>query len=479
MAGKLDGSAIVSGSISSTQLDNSLNTSISQGGGPKITQIQITDSSYNVLDDTAVSTSGGYIKITGTGFNTGAVVIVGSVNATSTTFVNSTTLNVQVPAAVAGTYAVYVVNADGGTAIAVNGLTYSGTPTWVTSSSLPAQQNNVAISIQLSATGDAPLTYSLAAGNTLPTGLSLSSGGLLSGTVTVGSDTTYSFTVNAIDAQAQDSPRAFTLPVNLVLTPSEIELLVVAGGGSGGGANDSLSGGGGAGGLLYGSAISATLGTYVITVGAGGAATTDTGSIGSNSVAFGCTALGGGGGGRGTRGNHTAGTNGGSGGGGTGWDQFRPGGNATQTNSGGAIGYGNNGAINGAGGGAGAAGGSAGSSIGGIGRQYTQFTGAGFPAGWYAGGGCGHGVTAQNGGGGVGGNYTSGEAGKVNSGGGGGSAYNGGGSTLQGGAGGSGVVIIRYSNTYGAASATTGSPTISNTGGYRTYVFTGSGSITF
>jgi hypothetical protein len=39
-------------------------------------------------------------------------------------------------------------------------------------------------------------------------------------------------------------------------------------------------------------------------------------------------------------------------------------------------------------------------------------------------------------------------------------------------------VIISYADTY-AAATTTGSPTITVTGGYRIYKFTGNGSITF
>jgi hypothetical protein len=46
-------------------------------------------------------------------------------------------------------------------------------------------------------------------------------------------------------------------------------------------------------------------------------------------------------------------------------------------------------------------------------------------------------------------------------------------------AGGSGIVIIRYADTYAAASSTTGSPTITTAGGYRVYQWTSSGSITF
>ena len=61
-------------------------------------------------------------------------------------------------------------------------------------------------------------------------------------------------------------------------------------------------------------------------------------------------------------------------------------------------------------------------------------------------------------------------------GGGGGGGYNGG---LVGGAGGSGVVVVRYPDSFLAATSTTGSPTITNPTGYRVYTFTASGSITF
>jgi hypothetical protein len=71
-------------------------------------------------------------------------------------------------------------------------------------------------------------------------------------------------------------------------------------------------------------------------------------------------------------------------------------------------------------------------------------------------------------------------AGSTNTGGGGGGGSSGGTSPQTTGAlGGSGFVAIRYADTFRLAASTTGSPTITTSGGYRIYQWTGSGSITF
>lgn len=94
-------------------------------GGPKISNVSVSDASYDITETQTVSTSGGYIVVTGANFASGAQILVQQNNSVSTTFVNSTTLHAEVDSAAAGTYNVYVVNSDGGTAIRVNGITYA------------------------------------------------------------------------------------------------------------------------------------------------------------------------------------------------------------------------------------------------------------------------------------------------------------------------------------------------------------------
>jgi hypothetical protein len=224
---------------------------------------------------------------------------------------------------------------------------------------------------------------------------------------------------------------------------------------------------------------------------------TNTGSVTtSQTISPLATALAYGGGGGSTAAGSSPGGNGGSGGGGVG------------TAGAGTTGQGFFGFATafGGGGGAGAAGGGPGGTgptsytggAGGVGAITTLITTAQATSAavgqvvstsvYFAGGGGGSGDyrnraggVGGSGGGGTGSSVqgAAGGSGTVNTGGGGaGSSY-----ALSnqgnGGAGGSGVVILSYPATLPTAASTTGSPTIYTTGGYNTYIFKSSGSITF
>jgi hypothetical protein len=178
--------------------------------GPKVTTIVYPGT------ETATDTAGGEtINLTGNGFQSGCSVLVASTSASVVTFISSTQISFVAPAQSAGTYVIYVINPDGGTAISIPGISYSGTPNWTTTAgSLGTAYEAGSISATLTATGDAPITYVLATG-TLPTGSSLASNGTLSGTApATASATTYNFTITAKDAQNQTTNRAFSLTIN-------------------------------------------------------------------------------------------------------------------------------------------------------------------------------------------------------------------------------------------------------------------------
>ncbi|MEI8287655.1 MAG: hypothetical protein WCG15_10185, partial [Actinomycetes bacterium] len=97
-----------------------------------ISSVTITDSNWNPLDDTAVSTAGGYFKLTGIGFQSGCVVYAQGTAASSVQFVSATELRIQTPTLTAGTLHLYVVNPDGSVAITLTGFKVSGVPNWIT-----------------------------------------------------------------------------------------------------------------------------------------------------------------------------------------------------------------------------------------------------------------------------------------------------------------------------------------------------------
>jgi hypothetical protein len=270
--------------------------------------------------------------------------------------------------------------------------------------------------------------------------------------------------------------------------PPNVEYLVVAGGGGGG---SYRAGGGGAGGFRTDTGLTVSSGSSItVTVGAGGAGGTTAlqGAKGSDSVFSTITSTGGGFGGG--AGGTTTGGSGGSGGGGTSSGNAGGAGNTPSTspsqgNTGGTGGGFSDKYGAGGGGGASAVGANGTTSVGGNGGAGTASSISGTST-TYAGGGGGGAIfsapSSSGGAGGGGGSPTnsSGTAGTTNTGGGGGGANStDDGTQHNGGAGGSGIVIIRYVDTYDAASATTGSPTITVAGGYRVYKWTASGSITF
>lgn len=255
--------------------------------------------------------------------------------------------------------------------------------------------------------------------------------------------------------------------------PPSVEYLVVGGGGGGSG------GGGGAGGMRSGSALNVTGGVAItVVVGVGGAL-----NVSGGSSTFGeITSIGGGKGADGS----SAGS-GGSGGGGCGFVAYLtivgPGtGIAGQGYGGGSGAYSGNisngYSYGGGGGGAGGQGGNAYSYSAGAGGAGSSSSITGTAVTYAAGGGGTYRTQSGLYYSGLGGGSTSSDGANGLGGGGGGVGSIGSGGSS---AGGSGTVIIRYPNTYADPASVTGSPTVTNTGGYKIYQWTsvGTWSITF
>ena len=156
---------------------------------------------------------GEVITITGKNFSSPKVIINHqSVSITSST---STSISFLSPALASGTYDLVVVNSNGSTGYSTIDIMYTSSPTWVTSSGLltTAYDSN-SINIQLVALSDTHIANYTVTSGALPSGVTLSTSGLLSGNVPiVASDTTYSFTVQATDMESQSSTRSFSIIV--------------------------------------------------------------------------------------------------------------------------------------------------------------------------------------------------------------------------------------------------------------------------
>ena len=167
------------------------------------------------------ATNSGTVTITGTNFVSGAIAsAIGTngvqVNAASTTF-NSL---VQITANFTGLsnanepYDIKVTNPSNLFGLLPDALYVNASPVWQTAAgTLGTFNEQVSISVSATATdSDSTITYALASGSTLPSGVTLnSSTGAISGTLpNITTDTTYSFTINASDG-VNTIPRSFSI----------------------------------------------------------------------------------------------------------------------------------------------------------------------------------------------------------------------------------------------------------------------------
>ena len=193
-------------------------------------------------DDQAVDPSNPLpVTINGSNFVAGSLVYVDTIatanSGTSINVTSSSTIVFTPPSGKsANSYNVWVVSPTGTIAILANGILYSGAPSWAGQST--SLNSGGTVSIQLTATGDTPLTYSLVSG-TLPTGTTLSSSGLISGTTT--SEGTFpNIVVMASDPQQQDANITIQITITLGDPYFEYVTLLLTGDGANGVQNNTF-----------------------------------------------------------------------------------------------------------------------------------------------------------------------------------------------------------------------------------------------
>ena len=145
--------------------------------------------------------------------STGATVVADEVS-----FSSATSITVKFTLPVDGTYKLYIENPDGNAVQTGAVLTVSDAPAWVTSAgSLGSFSGGSSFgTITLTATNSVSMAK---VSGTFPGGMTLNSGSgssTLTGTESgATSDTTYSFTIRATDAEGQTADRAFTVTVTV------------------------------------------------------------------------------------------------------------------------------------------------------------------------------------------------------------------------------------------------------------------------
>jgi hypothetical protein len=128
-----------------------------------------------------------------------------------TTTTTSTSINIGVGAYATWYFRVYATNAVGNSQrSASTSATASSPPSWSTTSFIDTAYVGNTYTRQLSASGTGTVTYALASGS-LPSNVTLSSSGLLSGTISAGTSTDFSFRVDATASGQTTRSSTFTI----------------------------------------------------------------------------------------------------------------------------------------------------------------------------------------------------------------------------------------------------------------------------
>ena len=210
------------GSVQNVDLANSSITitgsAVSLVGSVTIRETKPTISavSPSVIENTQTA-----VTITGTNFvsvpTVEAISSTGAITRADTvSFTSSTTIVANFTLATDGTYFIRVENNDGNAARSSSALlTVSDAPAWTTAAgSLGSNAAGSSVSYTVAATG--AVSFAKTSG-TFPGGVSLNtSTGVISGTESgATSETTYSFTIRATDAEGQTADRAFSITITV------------------------------------------------------------------------------------------------------------------------------------------------------------------------------------------------------------------------------------------------------------------------
>ena len=175
----------------------------------------------SVIENTQTS-----VTIAGTNFV--SVPLVTAINATTgalivadeVSFSSATSIVAKFTISVDGTYKLYIENPDGNAVQSGTVLTVSDAPAWTTSAgSLGSNAAGSSVSYTVAATN--ATSFAVQSGS-LPGGVSLNtSTGAITGTESgATSETTYSFTSRATDAQSQTADRAFSITITVGINNS-------------------------------------------------------------------------------------------------------------------------------------------------------------------------------------------------------------------------------------------------------------------